>query len=396
MKAQSDRVAQFGTTVFSEFSRLAAEAKAVNLGQGFPDFDGPDEVKQAAWDAIQGGANQYAIGHGAAVLREAIAAHALRFYDQRVDPQSMICVTSGATEAIFDTAMALLDPGDEAVLFEPFYDSYVASVQMAGAVPRFVRLFPPDAAHAAWWFDEAELAAAFSPRTRLVFLNTPHNPTGKVFTADELALIGRLAITHDAVVLADEVYEHLVFRPARHVRAATLPGLADRTITISSAGKSFSFTGWKIGWAIGPAPLVQAVQKAHQWVTFATASPLQAAIATALALPDSYFTGFEAMYRAKRDLICGALQAAGLKPLVPEGSYFVIARTDALIGAHPDDVSFCRWLTTSGGVAAIPPSAFYSQAHKAEARALARFAFCKSDPVLQEAARRLALLSRER
>jgi N-succinyldiaminopimelate aminotransferase len=392
MRTESQRVARFGTTVFSEFSRLANESGAVNLGQGFPDFDGPDEVKQAAWDAIQGGSNQYAMGHGANVLREAIAAHALRFYDQPVDPQSMVCVTSGATEAIFDVAMALLDPGDEAVLFEPFYDSYVASVQMAGAVPRYVRLFPPDAKHSVWWFDEAELAAAFSARTRLVFLNTPHNPTGKVFTRDELQLIGALAAKHDAVVLSDEVYEHLVFAPAKHVRAATIPALADRTLTISSGGKSFSFTGWKIGWVLGPAALVKAVQKAHQWVTFATASPFQVAIAKALALPDSYFIGFEAMYRGKRDLVCGALARAGLVPLVPEGSYFVIARTDSRLAAHPDDFAFCRWLTKTGGVAAIPPSAFYSEAHKGEARALARFAFCKTDPLLHEAARRLAAL----
>lgn len=392
MRAESDRVAGFGTTVFSEFSRLANEAKAINLGQGFPDFDGPDEVKQAAWDAIRGGVNQYAQSQGAPALRQAIGRHCLRFYDQRVDPETMICVTSGATEAIFDATLALLDPGDEAVLFEPFYDSYVASVQMAGAVPRYVRLFPPDAKHPQWWFDERELASAFSARTRLVFVNTPHNPTGKVFTRDELQLIGRLAARHDAVVLSDEVYEHLVFAPARHVRAATVPELAERTVTISSGGKSFSFTGWKIGWAIGPAALVKAVQKSHQWVTFASAAPFQAAIATALGLPDSYFAGFAAMYRAKRDLLCGALTQAGLTPLTPEGTYFVIARTEARMAAHPDDFAFCRWLTTTGGVAAIPPSAFYSAAHRGEARALARFAFCKTDPLLHEAARRLAAL----
>ncbi len=392
MRPESKRVAGFGTTVFSEFSRLANEARAVNLGQGFPDFDGPDEVKQAAWDAIRSGVNQYAQSQGAPALRAAVAKHAARFYDQHVDPETMVGVTSGATEAIFDTAMALLDPGDEAVLFEPFYDSYVASVQMAGAVPRYVRLFPPDTRHTAWWFDESELAAAFSPRTRLVFVNTPHNPTGKVFTRDELKLIGALAAKHDAVVLSDEVYEHLVFAPALHVRTASIPELAERTVTISSGGKSFSFTGWKIGWSIAPPALAKAVQKAHQWVTFASASPFQTAIAAALALPDSYFTGFEAMYRAKRDLICAAVAKAGMVPLTPEGTYFVIARTDGKLGAHPDDVSFCRWLTTTGGVAAIPPSAFYCAEHKAQARALARFAFCKTDPLLQEAARRLALL----
>ncbi len=389
---EAQRVEGFGTTVFSEFSRLANEHQAVNLGQGFPDFDGPAEVKQAALDAITGGMNQYAMGHGAPKLREAIATHARRFYDQAVDPNTMVCVTSGATEAIFDATVALLDPGDEAVVFEPFYDSYVAAIQMAGATPRHVRLFAPDARHPAWWFDEAELAAAFTDRTRLVFLNTPHNPTGKVFTRDELQLIGALATKHDAVLLSDEVYEHLVFAPARHIRPATLPGLADRTLTVSSGGKSFSFTGWKIGWAIGPAALIKAVQKAHQWVTFATASPFQAAIATALTLPDSYFEGFAAMYRAKRDLLCDALTRAGLTPLVPEGAYFIIARTDARLQGHADDVAFCRWLTTKGGVAAIPPSAFYSERHKPEARALARFAFCKTDPVLLEAARRLAAL----
>ena len=392
MRPESHRVEGFGTTVFSEFSRLANEARAVNLGQGFPDFDGPDEVKQVAWDAIRSGVNQYAQGHGAPGLRSAIARHSARFYEHRVDPETMVCVTSGATEAIFDTALALLDPGDEAVLFEPFYDSYVASVQMAGAVPRYVRLFPPDAKHRVWWFDEAELAAAFSPRTRLVFVNTPHNPTGKVFTRDELQLIGALAAKHDAAVLSDEVYEHLVFAPARHLRTATLPGLADRTVTISSGGKSFSFTGWKIGWAIAAPPLAKAIQKAHQWVTFATAAPFQLAIAAALELPDTYFSGFQAMYLAKRDLICAAVAKAGLVPLTPEGTYFVIVRTDALLAGHADDVSFCRWLTTSGGVAAIPPSAFYSAEHKGEARALARFAFCKTDPLLHEAARRLALL----
>ncbi len=384
MRSEAQRVAGFGTTVFSEFSRLANEAKAVNLGQGFPDFDGPDAVKQAAIAAIGGGLNQYAIGHGTVALREAVAAHAARFYGQKVDPATEVCVTSGATEGIFDATLALLDPGDEAVVFEPFYDSYVASLQMAGAVPRYVRLFPPDAAHSVWWFDEAELAAAFTAKTRLVFVNTPHNPTGKVFTRDELLVIGKLAAKHDAVILADEVYEHLVFGPAKHVRAATLPGLTERTLTLSSGGKSFSFTGWKIGWAIGPAPLVKAVQKAHQWVTFATASPFQAAIAQALLLPDAYFREFEAMYRRKRDLLCGALAKAGLKPLVPEGSYFVIARTGA-----DDDVAFCRDLIAKAGVAAIPPSAFYGPAHQDEARSLARFAFCKTDPVLEEAARRL-------
>lgn len=389
---ESRRVAQFGTTVFTEFSRLAAEVGAVNLGQGFPDFDGSEEIKAAAKAAIDHGLNQYAMTTGAQALRKAISAHAARFYGQRIDPDREVTVTSGATEAIFDAVMGLLDPGDEAVVFEPYYDSYVASIAMAGGVARCVALQPPDAAHATWWFDQAALSAAFSPRTRLVLVNTPHNPTGKVFTREELELIGALARKHDAVIVSDEVYEHLVFRPAAHLRPATLPALADRTLTISSGGKTFSFTGWKIGWALGPEALVRAVQKAHQWVTFATAAPLQAAIAAALAMPDSYFQTFTVEYTARRDQLARALVAAGLMPLIPEGTYFVVARTDRHLGSHPDDVAFCRWLTREIKVAAIPLSPFYSAEHAGQARALARFAFCKSDAVLAEAERRLARL----
>jgi N-succinyldiaminopimelate aminotransferase len=391
---ESQRVTAFGTTVFAEFSRLAAQHGAVNLGQGFPDFDGPDEVKAAAIEAIRAGVNQYPISKGAAALRQAIAAHAKRFYGQLVDAEEQVVVTSGCTEAIFDAVMALVNPGDEVVLFEPFYDSYLASVQMAGGVPRFVELHPPDARHAAWWFDEGELAAAFSPRTRLVFLNTPHNPTGKVFTAEEIQTIGALAKRHGAVVVSDEVYEHLVFAPARHVRPATLPGLEERTLTLSSGGKSFSFTGWKVGWALGPAPLVRAVQKAHQWVTFATAAPFQAAIAKALALPNTYFEGLVQEYQAKRDRLCTALVAGGFTPLKSEGTYFVMARTDGRRRPEEDDVTFCRRLVTETGVAAIPPSVFYSPEHASSAHGLARFAFCKTDAVLDAAAARLSVGSK--
>ncbi len=380
----ASRVSGFPTTVFSEFSALAAQHGAVNLGQGFPDFEGPEEVREAAVAALRGGVNQYAVGSGAPALRKAIAAHAARFYDQRVDADTMVTVTSGATEALCDAILGLVDPGDEVVLFEPFYDSYVANIQMAGATPRYVRLRPPDGAHAAWWFDAGELAAAFGPRTKMIVVNTPHNPTGKVFTRDELQLIGELCARHDAVALADEVYEHLAFAPARHLRLATLPGMAERTVTVSSAGKSFSFTGWKIGWAIAAPALRHAVQQAHQFVTFATASPLQAAAAVALQLPDSYFGGLIESYRQKRDKLSNALRAAGLKPLPVEGTYFTMAETGAL-----DDFEFCRSLTKDAGVAAIPPSAFYCDDHKPHARHLARFAFCKTDAVLDEAARRL-------
>lgn len=389
---ESRRVAGFGATVFAEFSRLAAQHGAVNLGQGFPDFDGPDAVKAAAIDAIRGGVNQYAISRGAAPLRQAIAAHARRFYGQAVDPEREVVVTSGATEAIFDAVMAFVDPGDEVVLFEPFYDSYLASVQLAQGVPRYVQLRAPDALHPGWWYDGGELRRAFSARTRLVIVNTPHNPTGKVFTQDELEEIGALARRHGAVLLSDEVYEHLVYGPARHLRPATLQALAGHTLTVSSAGKTFSFTGWKVGWAVGPEALVQAVQKAHQWVTFATASPLQAGVASALALPDAWFQGLAEDYRRRRDRLASALAAGGLEPLPCDGAYFLLARTDAHRREGEDDVAFCRRLLVDFGVAAIPPSVFHSPTHAPDVWGLARFAFCKSDAVLDAAAQRLSRL----
>ncbi len=388
------RLAGFGTTVFSEFSALAAKHGAVNLGQGFPDFEGPAEIKQAAIRAIEGGLNQYAVGAGAEDLRRAIAAHAHRFYRMEVDPATMITVTSGATEALFDAIIGLVDPGDEVVLFEPFYDSYEASVRMAGGIPRFVLLRPPDATHRTWWYDDAQLAEAFGPKTRLVIVNTPHNPTGKVFTREELTRIGELCVRHDAQILSDEVYEHLVFEPARHLRTATLPGLWERTVTVSSAGKTFSFTGWKVGWAIAPPPLRAAVQSAHQFVTFATAAPLQAAIAEALMLPDAYFLGLVEDYRRKRDFLLEALGRAGLKAYAPEGTYFAMADLEGT--GFDDDVEFCRFLTREIGVAAIPPSGFYGADHRAHGRRLARFAFCKREDTLRAAAERLGTLPARR
>jgi N-succinyldiaminopimelate aminotransferase len=386
------RVAGFGTTVFTEFSALALQHKAVNLGQGFPDFDGPEEVREAAIRAIRDGVNQYAVSSGAPTLRQAIAEHSERFYGLRVDPEAMITVTSGATEAILDAVMGTVDPGDEVILFEPFYDSYVANVVMAGGVPRYVLLHPPDDDHSQWWFDPVELEASFNERTKLILVNSPHNPTGKVFTPSELELIARLCQKHDAVVLSDEVYEHIVFPPARHIRTASIPGLADRTITVGSAGKTFSLTGWKLGWAIAPPALRTAVQRAHQFVTFASAAPLQMAIAAALRLPDSYFVELTRSYLGKRDRMVQAVHASGLRPFVPEGSYFVIADTSS--AGFSDDFEFCRYLTREIGVAAIPPSAFYADEHKAHARHLARFAFCKTDAVIAAAASRLLKLRR--
>lgn len=383
----AQRVARFGTTVFSEFSALAAKHGAVNLGQGFPDFDGPDAVKEAAQKAIRDGVNQYAMSTGARDLRLAIAEHSARFYGQQVDPDTMVTVTSGATEAILDVLLGLVDPGDEVVAFEPFYDSYDANITFVGATARYVPLRPPDTGHPEWWFDQDEVRAAFGPRTRLLILNSPHNPTGKVFTREELEFLGGLCAEFDVKVLSDEVYEHIVFAPARHLRPATLPGLSERTVTVSSAGKTFSLTGWKVGWLIAPPPLRDAVQRAHQFVTFATASPLQAAMAAALRLPDTYFAELTALYTAKRERLLGGLREAGLTAFAPQGSYFILA--DIARYGFPDDVAFCRHLVSEVGVAAIPPSVFYSPEHRHLGQGLARFAFCKTEAVLDEAVRRL-------
>lgn len=387
MSVESQRVASFGTTIFSEMSRLAVQLKAVNLGQGFPDFDGPPQIKQAAIEAIHGGLNQYAISTGSPILRAAVADHAKRFYGQTLDPEKEVSVTAGATEGIFDAVMGLVNPGDEVVLFEPYYDSYLASVQMAGGVPRFVPLRPPTDPTGAWWFDEQELIGAFSDKTKLCIVNTPHNPTGKLFTREELGLVHRLVEKHGAVLLSDEVYEHLVFGPGQHLRPATLR--PEHTLTLSSGGKSFSFTGWKIGWAMGPEALVRATQKAHQWVTFAVSHPFQIAIAAALRLPDSYFVEFVNDYRKKRDRLSGGLRRAGFEPVVPHGSYFILARTDRHRRAGEDDVAFCRRLVHDAGVAAIPPSVFFSPEHASAMHGFARFAFCKTDAVLEAGAARL-------
>jgi len=391
------RTARLAPTVFTEFTLLAQKSGAVNLGQGFPDFDGPEEVKEAAIEAIRAGQNQYAAGPGAPSLRRAIADHSLRFYGQSIDPDTMVTVTSGATEALFDALLALVNPGDEVVLFEPFYDSYLAGIELAGGVAKLVTLRPPDALHPnQFCFDEAELRAAFSAKTKLFLLNTPNNPTGKVFTRSELEQIAALCEEHDVVALSDEVYEHLVYVPAQHVRLATLPGMAKRTITVSSAGKTFALTGWKIGWAIGPKDLRGAVQSVHQYVTFATSSPMQAAVAKALSLDDKFFASLRVEYARRRDLLGAALNAAGLTTQPCDGAYFLLAdpsnaRTESG-EPFPGDFEFCRYLTETIKVAAIPVSAFLSPAGAKAAKPLARFAFCKRDETLLEASRRLANL----
>ena len=402
----AQRVQGFGATVFAEFTALANQHQAVNLGQGFPDFPAPDFIKAAAAQAIAGDLNQYTRSAGHPRLVKALAAFYSPRFDRTLDPMTELVITVGATEGIFATVQALVDPGDEVILIEPFYDSYPAAVQMAGGVPVYVPLRPPtgDQAHSAahWRLDMAELATAFTPRTRLIVINTPHNPVGKVFSRDELSAIAELVLAHNhsatgrqIFVLSDEVYEWMTYDGAAHVRMATLPGMWAYTITLGSAGKTFSVTGWKIGWVIAPAPVVYAVVMAHQWIPFCVATPLQEAVAIAVegAEAAGYYDWLATMYEEKRDRLLASLTAAGLTPTRSQGSYFILADTSGLAVAVPPgearDVAVCRWLTVHAGVAAIPPSAFFSPAHRQLVADLARFTFCKSDPVLAEADRRL-------
>jgi N-succinyldiaminopimelate aminotransferase len=390
MSVMAQRVTGFGTTVFVEINAVAREHDAVNLGQGAPDFDGPPEVLTAAVAAVNSALNQYAPGIGMPAVREAIAAHADRFYGQKVDPETEILVTSGATEAVFAAILGLTDAGDEVIVFEPVYDSYVPNMVMAGVTPRYVPLRGNK-----WTFDPDELAQAFSSRTRAILINTPHNPTGKVYSREELSVIAALCQKHDIIVITDEVYEHILYDDAVHTRLATLPGMAERTLTISSLGKTFSVTGWKVGWAIGPEPLVTSVNRAHQFITFAVASPLQAAAATALGLPPSFFKNLQSMYQSKRDFMLDALRSAGFKPLTPQGSYFIMCDWRGVAPRHvSDDVQFAQWLTKEIGVACIPPSIFYQDADKHLAKNLARFSVCKKDETLSAAAERLARLGK--
>jgi N-succinyldiaminopimelate aminotransferase len=381
----SSRLAGFGTTIFAEMSALAVRTGAINLGQGFPDTDGPPEVIEAAARALREGHNQYPPGPGIPELRAAIAEHQRRFYGIELDPDGEILVTTGATEAIAAALLGLCEAGDEVVTFEPYYDSYAACIAMAGAERRPVTLRPPGYA-----IDERELAAAFSPRTRLVLLNTPHNPTGKVFTRAELELVARHCRERDVLVVTDEVYEHLTFDGREHVPLSTLPGMAERTLTISSAGKTFSVTGWKIGWATGPRPLVAATQTAKQFLTFVSGAPFQPAIADGLGLPDAYFESFRAGLQSKRDRICAGLAAAGLDVLEPAGTYFVTADIRSL--GEQDGHAFCLSLPERAGVVAVPTVVFYDD--KEVGRPLVRFAFCKRDDVIDEAAARLSRLNR--
>jgi N-succinyldiaminopimelate aminotransferase len=378
------RLAGLGTTIFAEMSARAVATGSINLGQGFPDEDGPWEIAQAAADAVMNGrGNQYPPGPGIPELRDAIAAHQQRFYGLACDPATEVLVTAGATEAVAAALLALVEPGDEVIAFEPYYDSYAANIAMAGGTRVPVTLKPPH-----FRPDLDELRKAITPRTRLILLNTPHNPTGAVFARGELEVIARMAVEHDLLVITDEVYEHLVF-DGEHYPIVRFPGMRDRTIQISSAGKTFSFTGWKIGWVTGMPELVTAVKTAKQFLTYVSGGPFQYAIAQALALPDAYYVQLRDDLRAKRDLMVTGLAEIGFTVYEPDGTYFVT--TDIADLSNQDGTEFCRSLPGRAGVVAIPSAVFYDD--KEVGRTQVRFAFCKREQVLHEALARLAKIA---
>jgi len=388
----SQRLVPFGTTIFTEMTRLALQHNAVNLAQGFPDFDGPEVAKQAAAAAIAAGHNQYARMFGLPVLNTAIAEDLHRRTGRAVDPETEITVTSGCTEAIAACMLGLLNSGDEIIVFEPFYDSYRATIAMAAATPRFVTLRPTPHGFV---FDEKELRAAFGPRTRAILVNTPHNPTGKVFTRDELLLIASLCQQHNVIAITDEVYERLTFEPALpHVPLASLDGMAERTVTLSSIGKTYSLTGWKVGWAIAPAALTAGVRAAHQFLTFATATPLQHGSAAALRQGEADVAATIELFRANRAAISAALASLGFVVYPSHGTYFVMSDLGPLrrlLGDAADDRAAAKHLTQHIGVAAIPPSVFYNE--PAHGRGLLRWAFCKKRETIANAIERLGKLA---
>ena len=381
------RLAGMGTTIFAEMSARAVATGSINLGQGFPDRDGPAEIARAAADAILAGqGNQYPPGPGIPELRHAITEHQQRFYDLSYDPDTEVLVTAGATEAVAATLLALVEPGDEVIAFEPYYDSYAANIAMAGGTRVPVTLRPPG-----FRPDLAELEKAITPRTRLILLNSPHNPTGSIFTRDEIAAIAALAVRNDLLVVTDEVYEHLIF-DGEHVPIAQFPGMRERTVSISSAGKTFAFTGWKIGWVTATPELVTAVKTAKQFLTFVSGGPFQYAIAQALALPDAYYATLREELRAQRDLLTKGLAEIGFEVYPPQGTYFVL--TDISPLGERDALDFCRNLPERAGVVAIPASLFYD--HTEATRTQVRFAFCKRPEVLSQALDRLKTFYSER
>jgi aspartate/methionine/tyrosine aminotransferase len=380
MSEISRKAASFTESVIREMTRLAMAHDAVNLAQGFPDFAAPAELKEAAKAAIDADINQYAITWGARDFREAIAAKTTRFYPEwPVDPETDVTVTCGATEGMIAAMMAVLDPGDEVVVFEPYYENYGPDAILSGAVPRYVTLHEPD-----WSIDEAELRSAFTPRTRGLVLNSPHNPTGKVFSRDELALIAELCVEHDVVAFTDDIYEHIVYA-GEHVPLATMPGMRERTVAINSLSKTYSVTGWRVGWAIAPPHLTTGIRKVHDFLTVGAAAPLQAAGAVAMSLPLTYYTDLADAYCVRRDLLMDALEAAGFGAFRPDGAYYVMTDIGSLTDA--DDVTFAGELVASPGVAVVPGSSFYSRPELG--RTKVRFAFPKRHETLRAAADRL-------
>ena len=381
----STKAATFSESVIREMTRLCTASGGVNLAQGFPDFACPQELKDAAKRAIDDDVNQYAITWGAQAFREGIAAKTARTYPGwTVDPETDVCVTCGSTEAMIATLLATVDPGDEVVIFEPFYENYGPDAILSGATPRYVRLHEPD-----WTIDEAELRAAFSNRTRAVIVNTPHNPTGKVFSRAELELIGELCQTYDVLCLTDEIYEHIVY-DAEHVPPATVPGLEDRTVTINALSKTYAVTGWRVGWAIAPAGITSSIRKVHDFLTVGAAAPLQAAGVAAMALPADYYLRTAAAYRERRDLLCSVLDQAGFGFRVPDGAYYVLCTTGELDPGR-DSSAYARRLVVDPGVAAVPGTSFY--ADPADGAGQLRFAFPKRLETLRAAGGRLERLA---
>ena len=382
MSYMAQRVRPYSTTIFTEMTQLANQYNAVNLGQGFPDYPAPDFVKAAVKQAMDDDINQYPPPFGRLRLRQAIAATLQKQHGLILDPDREIRATHGATEAIFATIQALIDPGDEVIIIEPYFDSYVPSIQFAGGIPRFYPLLPPH-----WQLDGDALAALFNNKTKAILLNTPHNPTGKVFSADELRIIAELCQKWDVLAISDEVYEQLLFDGTQHIPIATLDGMAERTVTISSIGKTFSVTGWKVGWVYASADLCTAIFRARQWITFAGAAPLEEASAVALESADTlnYYPSLRESLQARRDLLFKGLAEIGLNPMLPQGGYFIMADITHL--NYPDDLTFCVELTRDYGVTAIPPSSFYP--NRPNNTQLARFAFCKQEATLQRALQRL-------
>ena len=381
----SDKVEHFTESVIREMTRQAMVHKAVNLAQGFPDFPAPAEIKKAAQDAVAADVNQYAITWGAKKLRDAIARQMEAWQGVRVDPEKQVTVCCGSTEAMISTLMAVCNAGDEVVIFEPYYENYGPDSILSGAKPRFVKLCPPSDANSEWTFDERELRAAFHRNTKAIIVNTPNNPTGKVFTRAELELIRDLCVEFDVLAITDEIYEHILYDGTKHISIASLPGMEERTITINGMSKTYSVTGWRVGWTIAPPTIADAIRKVHDFLTVGAPAPLQEAGAAALSLPESYYKNLAEGYRKRRDRLIPALEEAGFRCFRPRGAYYVM--TDIGKFGFSDDVTFTKYLVSEIGVAAVPGSSFYRDPKDGAQQV--RFAFCKRDETLDEAAKRL-------